>query len=87
MKNALVILAEEKAGDLVKTPKQFYKIGDSTILNTLSNLNLEEFKIIVIAINTKYRQKIQNDLSKNLVKRKLFFQMPERLGRSLHINL
>ena len=75
MKNALVILAGGKGRRFgQKIPKQFYKIGDSTILNTfLSNLNLEKFKIIVIAINTKYRQKIQNDLSKKFSKKKIIF--------------
>ena len=49
MKNALVILAGGKGRRFgQKTPKQFYNIGDTTILNTfLSNLDVTKFNIIV----------------------------------------
>ncbi len=75
MKNALVILAGGKGTRFgQKTPKQFYRIGDTTILNTfLSNLDVTKFNIIVIAISSKYRQKIQNDFLNKFSKQKIIF--------------
>ena len=56
MKNALVILAGGKGRRFgQKTPKQFYKIGNKTILDIfLSNLNTINFKVIIISIDKKY---------------------------------
>ena len=73
MKNALVILAGGKGTRFgQKTPKQFYKIGNTTILNTfLSNLDVTKFNIIVIAIGSKYRQKLQNNFSNKFSKKKI----------------
>jgi len=75
MKNALVILAGGKGRRFgQKTPKQFYNIGDTTILNTfLSNLDVTKFNIIVIAISEKYRKKMQNNFSNKFSKKKIIF--------------
>ena len=61
MKNALVILAGGKGkrfGHII--PKQFYKIGQKTIIEIfLSNLDTEPFQHIVICIEHKYRKIIK----------------------------
>ena len=58
MKNALVILAGGKGRRFgQKSPKQFYKIGNSTIMNTfLSKLDYDKFELVVLSIDHKYRK-------------------------------
>tara|TARA_B100000575_G_scaffold228416_1_gene189228 strand:+ start:440 stop:1579 length:1140 start_codon:yes stop_codon:yes gene_type:complete len=78
MKNALVILAGGKGRRFgKKTPKQFYKIGNSTIINTFfDNLEIKYFDIIVVSIEKKYRSIIKNYYKKFNNKKKFIFSEP-----------
>ncbi len=62
MKNALVILAGGKGKRFAqKTPKQFYNIGNTNIMDLLlSNIDSKLFDILVISIDKKYRNKYLN---------------------------
>ncbi len=57
MKNALVILAGGKGTRFrQKTPKQFYKVGNRSILNIfLSKIQIDDFDFIVISVDQKYK--------------------------------
>ncbi len=78
MKNALVILAGgkgERFGE--KTPKQFHKIGNKTILDLfIANLETTLFYKIVISIDRKYRKKITENLTYRSIKNKIVFAQP-----------
>ena len=78
MKNALVILAGGKGERFgQKTPKQFYKIGNQSIINRfLSNLDSSLFEVIILSVNQKYRKLIKNNITKSLVKDKIIFSNP-----------
>ena len=78
MENALVILAGGKGERFgKKLPKQFYKIGNQTILDIfLSILDTKSFKYIVISAHKKYRKIIKINFDYNLEKNKLIFSDP-----------
>tara|TARA_Y100001970_G_C14082010_1_gene775248 strand:- start:38 stop:1180 length:1143 start_codon:yes stop_codon:yes gene_type:complete len=78
MKNALVILAGGKGKRFgQKTPKQFYKIGNKTIIDKfLSNLKTDIFSIIVIAMDKKYRELINQSFINNSKNIKIIFSDP-----------
>ena len=75
MKNALILLAGGKGERLKnKEPKQFIKIGGTTLIDYfLSNLDSSFFEIIVIAINKKNKKKYINSLIKNYKQHKIIF--------------
>ena len=78
MKNALVILAGGKGRRFgQKIPKQFYKIGNQSIINRfLSNLDSNLFEIIIFSVNQKYRNLIKNNIANSLLKDKIIFSNP-----------
>ncbi len=78
MKNALVILAGGKGERFgQKIPKQFYKIGNQSIINRfLSNLDSSLFEIIILSVNQKYRNLIKNNITNSLLKDKIIFSNP-----------
>ncbi len=84
MKNALVILAGGKGKRFgQKTPKQFYKIGNKTILDIfLSNLNTINFKVIIISIDKKYRKSLINNSEIN----KIIFSEPGKTRQQSSFN-
>ncbi len=77
MKNALVILAGGKGKRFgQKSPKQFLEVGNSNILNIfLTNLQKDLFNYVVVAIDKKYREKIDKEIF-NGSKIKLLFSEP-----------
>ena len=77
MENALVILAGGKGERFgKKLPKQFYKIGNQTILDIfISILDTKSFKYIVISAHKKYRKIIKINFDYNLEKNKLIFSL------------
>ena len=78
MKNALVILAGGKGRRFgQKSPKQFYKIGNSTIMNTfLSKLDYDKFELVVLSIDHKYRKLLYKEQINIRNKRKIIFSDP-----------
>ncbi len=78
MKNALVILAGGKGTRFgQKIPKQFYKIGNKSIINIfLSNLKANMFEYIIVSIDIKYRDIIKNNYFPNLKGTQLLFSKP-----------
>ncbi len=88
MKNALVILAGGKGKRFAqKVPKQFYKIGNDTIINLfLSNLNTDPFNLIVISISSKYRNIIKNTAFYQLTKSKIIFSQPGKTRQESSYN-
>lgn len=88
MKNALVILAGGKGKRFAqKVPKQFYKFGNETIINLfLSKLDTEPFQLIVISINTKYRDIIKESTFYQFKKRKIVFSMSGKTRQESSFN-
>ena len=88
MKNALVILAGGKGRRFgKKTPKQFYKIGNSTIINTFfDNLEIKHFDIFVVSIEKKYRDIITNYYKKINHKKKFIFSEPGKSRQESSFN-
>ena len=77
MKNALVILAGGKGKRFgQKSPKQFFKLGNTNILNIfLKNLEINLFNYVVIAVDKKYQLEINKELFKDS-KTKILFSSP-----------
>ena len=88
MKNALVILAGGKGRRFgKKTPKQFYKIGNSTIINTFfDNLEIKHFDIFVVSIEKKYRDIVTNYYKKINHKKKFIFSEPGKSRQESSFN-
>ena len=78
MKNALVILAGGKGRRFgQKVPKQFYKTDDKAVINLfLSNLDHNNFKLIIICIDKKYRDIVKDNSLYILNKKKVKFSEP-----------
>ena len=78
MKNALVILAGGKGQRFgQKIPKQFYKIANTTIINSfLNNLDSSHFHIIILSIEKKYRKELKTKSYKIFKKNKIIFSQP-----------
>ncbi len=78
MKNALVILAGGKGKRFgQKTPKQFYRIGNKTILDIFfSNLKSSQFEVIILSIDKKYRKKVKDSMLDKLKNYNIFFSEP-----------
>ena len=78
MKNALVILAGGKGERFgQKTPKQFYKMGGTTMINSLfHNLDLKPFDLVVLSIDKKYINLFKNYSNDILKKKKIIFSEP-----------
>ena len=78
MKNALVILAGGKGRRFgQKTPKQFSKLGNTTIINNfLDNLDTKNFDYLVLSIDKKYKYLFVNFCKKFNQKKKIFISSP-----------
>ena len=78
MKNALVILAGGKGKRFgQKTPKQFYKIGNKSILDIFfSNLKSSQFEVIILSIDKKYRKKVKHSMLDKFKNYNIFFSEP-----------
>ena len=88
MKNALVILAGGKGKRFgQKTPKQFYKIGNNTIISSfLENLDIKPFSVIVLSIDKKYRDKIKDNFKLIIKKKKIIFSEPGKTRQESSFN-
>ncbi len=78
MKNALVILAGGKGKRFgQKKPKQFYKVGEKTIIEIfLSNLDVDKFSLVIFSINKKYIKLIRELPFYTSKKNKIVFSEP-----------
>ncbi len=88
MKNALVILAGGKGRRFgQKTPKQFYKIGNFTIINKfISNLDFINFDYVVLSMDKKYRHVLNDFEIKKAEKNKIIFSNPGKTRQESSFN-
>ncbi len=88
MKNALVILAGGKGERFgQKTPKQFYKLGNKSIINIfLSNLDHKLFNYIVISIDKKFINIIKNNSNYIKIKNKIIYSNPGKTRQQSSFN-
>ena len=78
MKNALVILAGGKGTRIGGgIPKQFRKFGQQNFLEyLLTNISINNFDIVVIATQKKYRKKYLKNLTNKDQISKIIFSLP-----------
>ena len=78
MKNALVILAGGKGTRIGGSiPKQFRKFGQQNFIEyLLNNISINNFDIVVIASQKKYREKFLNNLTNRDQISKIIFSSP-----------
>ena len=89
MKNALVILASGKGRRFSqKTPKQFFKIGNTSMINTFfQKINFIYFDIIVISIENKYRKILDfNSIESLHNQKKIVFSKPGKTRQESSFN-
>ena len=88
MQNALVILAGGKGERFgKKLPKQFYKLGNKTILDIfLSSLDASPFQFIVLSVDKKYRKEIKNSSNYKLYEKKFIFSNPGKTRQQSSYN-
>ena len=88
MKNALVILAGGKGSRIGGgIPKQFRKFGQQNFLEyLLTNISINNFDIVVIATQKKYRKKYLKNLTNKDQTSKIIFSLPgiNRQGSSFN---
>ncbi len=88
MKNALVILAGGKGRRFSqKTPKQFYKIGENTIIGSfLDKLDMSPFDITIISVDKKYRSVVKLNSKKFFKNNKILFSNPGKTRQESSFN-